>query len=81
MQGTDPMPTSPPSVLWRLVGPNGHMSECQLCELSSGHYQIRLVHDRSPEATERYPSSLDAVRRANALASAFVERGWRTAAV
>ena len=75
------MSMCPPSVLWRLVGPNGRISECQLWELPSGHYQIRLVHDRAPEATERYNSSMDAVERAALLASAFVERGWREAAL
>jgi hypothetical protein len=75
------MSTCAPSVLWRLVGPNGHLSECQLWELPSGHFQIRLVHDRSPEATERYNTSTDAVARAAMLASAFVERGWRDAAI
>lgn len=71
------MPTASPSILWRLVGPNGHVSECQMYELPSGHYQIRLVHDREPEATERYPSSNDAVARAEHIANRFVEKGWR----
>ena len=73
------MSTAPSSILWRLVGPNGHISECQMCELPSGHYQIRLVHDREPEATERYPSSNDAVARAEHIATRFVEKGWRQA--
>jgi hypothetical protein len=74
------MSQNSPSVLWRLVGPNGHVSECELWELPSGHYQIRLVHHREPEATERYDSNADAIQRAAVLATKFVERGWRNAA-
>lgn len=75
------MSTAPlPSTLWRLVGPNGHISECQMRELPSGQYEIRLVHDMEPEATERHPSSHAAVARAERIASRFVERGWREAA-
>ena len=73
------MVVTAPSVLWRLVGPNGHISECQLWELPSGHFQIRLVHHREPEATERYLTSTEAVARASALANRFVERGWHDA--
>jgi hypothetical protein len=75
------MSLAAPSVLWRLVGPNGHVSECQLWQLSSGHFQIRLVHDRAPEATERFTTPTDAVQRATLLATRFVERGWRDASV
>jgi hypothetical protein len=49
-------------------------------ELPSGQYEIRLVHDMEPEATERHPSSHAAVARAERIASRFVERGWREAA-
>jgi hypothetical protein len=48
---------------------------------SSGHFQIRLVHDREPEATERYNTRNDAIGRASAIANRFVERGWRDAAM
>jgi hypothetical protein len=75
------MSVTVPSVLWRLVGPNGHISECQLWELPSGHYQIQLVHHREPEATEHFRNNTDAVARAVTLATRFVERGWRDAAV
>jgi len=75
------MLTAAPSILWRLVGPTGHVSECQIWELPSGHFQIRLVHDREPEATERYNTRNDAIGRASAIANRFVERGWRDAAM
>jgi len=65
------------SILWRLVGPNGHVSECQLWELPSGEFQLRLVHDREPEATERFDSCDDATARATVIANRYVERGWR----
>jgi hypothetical protein len=66
------------SVLWRLIGPNGHVSECQIWELPTGEFHIRLVHDREPEAIERFDNSHDAVARAQVIASRFIERGWRT---
>ena len=75
------MSIPPSSILWRLVGPTGRVSECEMCELPSGHYQIRLVHNREPEATERYASSNDAVARAAHIANRFVEKGWRQAVI
>ena len=75
------MSTATASTLWLLVGPNGHVSECQLWELPSGQFQLRLVHDREPEATERFENCDDAMARAVVIANRYVERGWRTAAV
>ena len=67
------------SILWRLVGPNGHVSECQLWELPTGGFQLRFVHDREPEATERFGTSEDATERAAIIANRYIERGWRAA--
>jgi hypothetical protein len=75
------MSTVVASILWRLVGPTGHLSECQLWQLPTGEFQLRLVHDHEPEAIERFNDSDAATARATVIANRYVERGWRQASV
>jgi hypothetical protein len=75
------MSTAVASILWRLVGPTGHLSECQLWPLPSGEFQLRLVHDSEPEATERFDTCDAAMARAVVIANRYVEKGWRQTAV
>ena len=69
-----------PILLWRLRGHAGTLTECNLHEVTTGGFEIRISRAGATLFGERYPTADEARRHAVDYYESLLEKGWHIAA-
>ena len=74
------MPPSTPTVLWKLRGQAGLLTECTLHQVGTGEFEIRILRTGAILFGERYGTAEEARLRAADYYESLVGKGWHRAA-